>query len=212
MSPRRAQPQETEPDISPERARSILSAQLEKLQAFKTQNYQAAEAGEEEFYQLTQKLVMRSFGSESSNYRNFSHARSAGSYQRIPYGGGVNHRLNQSNFLARITAYENALKSSLAELTLDLPEDDIKGVYQPGEEWEFYSDIKDIVGLTHTELFVIDPYLSAEIFDTYAASIPRIVRFRLLSNNVPPNVHTLALKYAAGGNFELALVILYMIA
>jgi hypothetical protein len=202
MPPRRVQPQETEPDIPSERAYVLLSEQLEKLQAFKTRSYQEAEANEAEFYQFTEKLVLRSFGSASSNYRNFSHSRSAGSYQRIPYGGGVDHRGNQSNFLARITAYENALKSNLAELKLDLPDDGIKGVYEAGQEYEFYADVKSLIGLAHTELFVIDPYLSTEIFDTYAASIPRTVQFRLLGTNVPATVLALGQKYASGGNFQ----------
>ena len=50
------------------------------------------------------------------------------------------------------------------------------------------------------ELFVIDPYLSTEICDTYAGAIPRIVQFRLLSANVSPAVLALGLKYASGGN------------
>jgi hypothetical protein len=47
MAPRRPQPQETPPDLPPEKAYTFLSAQLEKLQALKTQNYEEAEAAEE---------------------------------------------------------------------------------------------------------------------------------------------------------------------
>ena len=49
---------------------------------------------------------------------------------------------------------------------------------------------------------MIDPYLSMEIFDVYASSIPRSVTFRLLSNNVPSDVKALAQKYASGGNLQ----------
>jgi len=208
MAPRRPAPQETPPDLPPEKAYKLLSAQLEKLNDFKNLSYQQAGQQENEWFQLTQKLVLRSFGSGSSNYMNFSNARSAGEhYMRPEFGwdgsyAGVDHGLNQDNFLARIAAYENALKSSIAELRVDLPEDEIKGVYEPGQEYEFYADVKGRLALSQKELFVIDPYLSTEIFDVYATSIPRTVLFRLLGTNISTAVLALAQKYASGGNLQ----------
>ena len=55
---------------------------------------------------------------------------------------------------------------------------------------------------TSKEIFVIDPYISAELFDIYAGAILRTVSFRLLSANIPPAVISLAQKYASGGNFQ----------
>jgi hypothetical protein len=203
MAPRRLIPQEPAPDIPAERAYELFSQQLEKLKSFSGLTYQQAEPTEREWFQLSEKLMARSFGKDSSNYRNFSDAHSAGRYQRRAYGAvGVDHRLHQSNFAARCKAYEIALNSTLAELKLDMPEDEIKGVYESGEEYEFYRDVKFVVGLAHTELFVVDAYLSTEIFDVYAASIPRSVRFRLLGANVRPEVVALGAKYASGGNFQ----------
>jgi hypothetical protein len=128
MAPRRTQPQETPPDLPTEKAYAFLSAQLEKLQPLKSQNYQEAEAAEEEWFQLTHRLILRSFGSGSSYCRDFGYGKSAGEHFIRPaysfggYDSGADHRLNQSNFHARLTAYENVLRSSLAELKLDLPE------------------------------------------------------------------------------------------
>lgn len=208
MVPRRQQPQETPPDLQPGKAYAFLSAQLEKLQAFKTQSYQEAEATEEEWFQFTHRLVLRSFGSASSYYRDFGYGRSAGEHYLRPafsfdgYDSGVDHTLNQSNFLARLKAYESVLKSSLAELKMDLPEPEIKGVYEPGQEYEFYKGIKTVLSLAAQELFVVDPYLSTEIFETYADTLPRNVNFRLLGTNIPLDVVTLGRKYAGGGNFQ----------
>ena len=77
-----------------------------------------------------------------------------------------------------------------------------RGVYEPAEEYEFYRDLKSILATAQGEIFVIDPYLSMEIFDVYASSIPRSVKFCLLSNNVPSDVEALAQKYASGGNLQ----------
>jgi hypothetical protein len=201
LAPKRPQPADTAPDLPTEKAYSVLKAQLAKLQELKGRNYQEGELAETEWAPLTEKLIIRSFGGGSTNYRNFRMAGSAGQYFMQPYGGGVDHRLNQSNFQERIQAYDSALRSCISELELDLPDTGIKGVYVPGQEYEFYSDLTACLKLAQKEIFVIDPYLNTEIFDVYAKAIPRTVAFRLLSANVPVDVNALAQKYATGGNF-----------
>jgi hypothetical protein len=90
-------------------------------------------------------------------------------------------------------------------LKLDLPQPEVQGVFEPGQEYEFYRAVKTILGLATKEIFIIDPYLSTDIFDAYAGAIPRSVSFRLLtvSANLPPAVLSLAHRYATGGNFQL---------
>lgn len=202
MSARKVQPAGTPPDLPPEKAYSLLKKQLEALQSLKGHDYQEAEAAEDEWYNLTEKLVMRSFGSESPNHQNFRSGRSAGEPRMVPYDAGVPHGLYQRNFEARLQAYEAALRSCISELEIDLPEVGIKGVYEPGQEYEFYRDVTACLKLAQKEIFVIDPYLNLEILNVYASAIPRSVSFRLLSANVPTDVKTLAQKYAAGGNLD----------
>ena len=190
-------------DLSPEKAYSTLKAQLEKLQSLKGQKYQVVETAEQEWYQFTEKIVQRAFGGGSPNLKNFKDTRWAGE-RRMVIGDytGPDHAFNQRNFDARLRASEAALRSSLAELEIDLPDVGIKGVYEPGQEYEFYSDVKAIVRLAKQQLFVIDPYLRREIFDAYASAIPRTVRFRLLGSKVSPDVLAHSQRYASGGNLE----------
>lgn len=197
---RPAQPVGTPPDFPPEKALSVLRGQLEKLQAFKGRDNRQAEAEEKEWYALTSKLVLRSFGDTSPNFSTFRMASSAGEYY-IRMDDYEDHALNQRNFLARAQAYESALRTCIAELELDLPDTGVKGVYEPGQEYEFYSDLTGCLKTARKEIYVIDPYLSTEIFDVYARAIPRSVKFRLLGTNVPPDALTLAQKYSSGGNF-----------
>jgi hypothetical protein len=198
----RRTPPPTPPDLSPERAYSALSMQLESLQALKGLRYSEGESREREWSQLTGKLIIRAFGSDSANRTHFSQALSAGEYYVRPFGGGEDHSLNQRNYETRIQAYESVLNSCLAELRLDLPDPGVQGVFGPGQEYEFYRAVKTILGLATKEILVVDPYLSSELFDVYAGAIPRTVSFRLLSSSVPSDVMSLALKYASGGNFE----------
>jgi hypothetical protein len=200
LASKRTQQSETRPDFLPEKAYSILKTQLAKLPALKGRNYEDAKSAEDEWFQLTEKFVLRSFGSESRNYSNFRRGRSAGEHFARGYGDPVPHARYQRNFEARQQAYEVALRSCIAELELDLPDTGIKGVYEPGEQYEFYRGVTACLKLAQTEIFIIDPYLDGEIFDVYAEAVKRAVKFRLLSAKIPTSVQVLAKKYAAGGN------------
>jgi hypothetical protein len=91
----------------------------------------------------------------------------------------------------------------VAQLELDIPEREIKGHYDVGEEYEFYRDVKEILTLAKTEVFIIDPYLSDEIFNLYANRISRSITLRILSDRVPASTAAIAAKYASGGNLSL---------
>lgn len=203
MARRPAAPPPTPRDLSPERAHTALSKQLEFLQQrLKGRNYNEAEAEETEWTNLTEKLIIRAFGSDSVNLQHFYHARNAGEHSIIPYGASFTHEYYQNNFNARIEAFEAMLRGCLSELAIDLPEAELKGAYAPGEEYEFYKDVKYILQLAQKDVFIIDPYIDADMFEVYANALPRTVSFRLLSTNVPSPVQALAKRYAAGGNFQ----------
>lgn len=204
--PSRRTPPPTPPDLSTEKAFAVLSKQLEALQGLKNLGYQEGKPKETEWAQFTGNIIARAFASDSPNRSQFGHAGSAGDYFITGDFGyrGENHALNQRNYEARIQAYEGVLNSCLAELKLDLPEPEIQGVFEPGQEYEFYRTVKTILGTADNEIFIIDPYINAEMFDVYASSIPRSVSFRLLTNsaNIPSAVLSLAQKYASGGNLQ----------
>jgi hypothetical protein len=202
MLPRKQQPIVTFPNLLPEKAYPLFNAQLEKLKALKGRNYAEAKADEDEWSQLTEKLVIRSFGSDGPNHLNFFRARHAGEHRALMYGEGVPHDRYQRNFEARQQAYESLLRSCIAELAIDLPDAEIKGTYDAGEQYEYYRDVTACLKLAQKEIFIVDPYLSKEIFEVYADAITRGVIFRLLSSNVPADVLAVAKKYAAGGNLN----------
>ena len=51
------------------------------------------------------------------------------------------------NFGKRMEAFGAMLRSSLAELELMMPEPELAGAYQAGDEYQFYRDLRTIVGL-----------------------------------------------------------------
>jgi len=203
MTPRKSQPPAIPASLEPERAYSAIKKQLDALQNLEGRNYAQAEPNEQEWMQFTQSIIERAFGNPSTNLTNFYHARSAGEHFLVPFGSGIPHAANQRNFEARISAFRAFLKGCLAELELIVPEKNIQGQYDVGHEYEFYRDIKAILGFATTEVTIVDPYLSTEIFDVYADGINRSMKLRILTNNLAANVLTVANKYATGGNLCL---------
>ncbi len=184
----------TPPDLPPEKAHALLNGQLENLKAFKGRNYAEAKADEDEWSQLTEKFVIRSFGSDGPNHNNFFRARNAGEHRVLMFDEDVPHDSYQRNFEARQRAFESLLRSCIAELAIDLPDAGIKGTYDAGEQYEYYRDVTACLKLAQKEIFIIDPYLSKEIFEVYANAITRGVAFRLLSSNVPADTLAVAVQ------------------
>ena len=95
--------------------------------------------------------------------------------------------LPQRNFEARQQECTAALRSCLLELELDIGEGP-RGVYDQGQEYEYYRDISGILKLAQKEIFIADPYLNKEIFEVYADVIDRSVHFRLSARTHPPTL------------------------
>jgi hypothetical protein len=105
---RKNQMTERPADLPPEKAHLLLKTQLEKLQSLKTRNYSDAKNDEDEFFQLTQRFLLRSFGSSNEHCANFQAANflvgSFGGYEPDPVE-------EERSYRDRLQSYENVLKS-----------------------------------------------------------------------------------------------------
>lgn len=203
MATRKSQLAVVPPSLGPGRAYTTLKRQFEALQALEGRNCAEAEHDEQEWQQFTQSVIERAFGNPSTNLRNFYSARSAGEHFIIPYGAENAGAIDQRNFEARINSFRSFLKGCFSELELIMPEKEIQGQYDVGDEYEFYRDVKTILGFATSEVVIVDPYLSTDIFDVYADGISRSIKLRILTNNLAGNVLAVANKYATGGNLSL---------
>ena len=86
---RKQQPPQTAPDLPPEKAYTALNRQLEKLKQFNGRRYEQMKAEETEWQQFTEKLVIRSFGSDSPNHTNFRNALFAGEHYIQMWGNEI---------------------------------------------------------------------------------------------------------------------------
>lgn len=199
MPRRPSSPPPKSPDWPPEKTLAALQKQLADLDKFRGRSFRQVEHEETQWKNLNEIILTHGLGEDSNNLNHFYRARSAGLHRM----GGISEHQIQINFQLRIEEFTAMLKSSIAELEMMLPKAEIVGVYEPGSEYQFYKDLKQIVGVASSELFIVDNYLDTQLFDVYMENVPSSVHVRVLTNKVSDALKAVAEKFARRGNFEL---------
>ena len=69
----------------------------------------------------------------------------------------------------------------ILELELELDgRSEIGSVYEPGNVYQYFADVKEIIAGATTEIFLVDPYFDGEVFDSYFGEVGPERRLRLL--------------------------------
>jgi hypothetical protein len=187
--PRKAAVQK-EPTLAPERAFRALTQQLDSLQKLKNRRYDEADSDKTEWEHLTEGIIQAAFGDPSSALSKFRVAKSARYYE-----------VGSSESWVR--ELEALLRSLVNILRLQLPEEEIQGFYEPGDEYAFYRDLSSLIQEATQDVLFVDAYLDEKVFDLYVSKVSRGVKVRILSNNIAPKVVTVARMYARASPLEL---------
>ena len=77
--------------------------------------------------------------------------------------------------------------------------------FGPGAAYDFFRSLNDLIGSAASQIFIVDPYMDAEIFDGYLYSLNPAIPVRLLANKGIANVKVAAQKHMTqtGANIEL---------
>jgi hypothetical protein len=181
------------------RTLKALTQQVETLQKLKGRQYQEAEPEETEWTHFTQSYLEAVFGNPSPTLERFYLAGSAGGFSL----GGTSPQQHQSKFETRVREYEALLQSLIAVARLQLPEEEIKGVYEPGDQYGFNRDLSSLIVTTTREIFIVDAYLDEDVFNLYVSKVPASAMVHILSNRIGPHVETVARMYAKSRRLEL---------
>lgn len=192
-------PEAKQPDWPTEKTLRQFKQQLDELQKLKDRNHRQAGNDEDLWQQLTKAVFIHGFGEASHNLDNFNRAAWAGKHNLM----GISDYQAQNNFQERIEKFEVAVISSIKELEAILPETAARGVYEAGDDFTFYRDLKDIFGTAAKEVFIVDNFLNTEFFELYVHPIRPGVPVRILSDEIRGNLETVARRYSSRGSFEL---------
>jgi hypothetical protein len=185
--------------MPPDRALRAFTRQLEALHRLKDRGYEEAHADETEWAHLTQNIIEAAFGNPSSNLLKFHRANNGGRHN----AWGIDDLQRQINFELRIKEQEALLQALISTLQLQLPEEEIKGAYDPGDEYAFYRDLSSIVATATKDIFIVDAYVDEKVFNLYVDKVPPSATVRVLSNKIGTNVETVAKMYAKSRPLEL---------
>jgi hypothetical protein len=180
-----------------------LVTQLAALNSLKGRKVADAEDEEREWEQLTQSILERVFGKESSNVGKFHGARWSGSHAVRDVYEYHDDGQEQINFDLRQRAYASLIRGAIAELKLVIPDDEVRGTYQAGEAYEFYRDLSALLTSGTREVFIIDAYLDEVVFNLYVDKIPAGTSVRILTGKTGKNVGAIATLYAKGKQLQL---------
>lgn len=187
------------PDWPLEKTQAALRKQLDTLNQLHGKDHRLAESNERAWVNLTLNVITHGFGEGSNNVQQFRNATIVGQV----WAPSMSRGQIQRNFDRRMEALGAVVRSCLDELDLMLPEAEIAGAYEPGDDYKFYKDLRTIVGFATKELFVIDNYLDTQLFDVYIENVGPGVAIRVLTNQVSSALRAVAQKFAGRGNFEL---------
>jgi hypothetical protein len=201
MVPRPTSPPPRPADWSSERTHAALKKQLAALEdQLRGKNHRAADDNDERGWSnLTENILAHGFGEDSNNVRQFKQARNVGQLWAPEMG----EALIQEYFDRRVEALSSVVQSSIAELEWMLPQPEIAGSYNTGDEYAFYRDLKTIVGIATKELFIVDNYLDTQLFDIYMENVNSSVTVRVLTDKVLNPLKVVAEKFSKRGGFEL---------
>jgi hypothetical protein len=68
-------------------------------------------------------------------------------------------------------------------------------VYEKGQIYDFYKDIREITQSAKKEVFLVDAYVNEEALDLYLDKIPSGIKIRILTNKPQGNFITVAQKF-----------------
>lgn len=103
--------------------------------------------------------------------------------------GNLNRQMNLANI-------NGTLHRVIASLEANAPES-ADQVFGPGAVYDFFRALTSIISSAETSLFMIDPYMDDQVFDTYISSLSKPCQVRMLVNKHATSVKVAAERYRA---------------
>lgn len=101
--------------------------------------------------------------------------------------GGMNREFSYATVMGTMHRAISTLEQSLPT-----SQDQAFG---PGAVYDFFVTLRSVISSANNSLFLIDPYMDDQIFDTYLSSTPSSVSVRILCSRYSASVKAAAVKY-----------------
>jgi hypothetical protein len=124
--------------------------------------------------------------------------------QSIPFKAAVNNLIHNTNRRAQYGIIMTSIHDVISRLETALPQSSGQA-FGPGAAYDFFKALNDLVASATSQIFIVDPYLDAEVFDGYLHALKPGVAIRLLTSRYVDHVRIAAEKYRTqfGSNVEV---------
>lgn len=112
----------------------------------------------------------------------------------IPFNTAVDSLIRNTNRRADCGVVVTFIYDVIARLENSLPQNNDQA-FGPGAAYDFFVALNDTIGSANEKVFIVDPYLDAEVFDGYLQGLKRGVTVRLLTSKYIDNIRVAAQKY-----------------
>ncbi len=119
-------------------------------------------------------------------------------YDRVHFGIRIDSLVRRLNKSGADFDIVDLVGDVIEVIKLDLELDgrsDIGTVYKPGEAYQFYADMKDIIAAARKEIYLIDAYLTGQAFDEFFG-VDQDIGLRLLVSKSAAEIKTYADRHS----------------
>ena len=95
-----------------------------------------------------------------------------------------------------VAAVVGMLHRAIASVRLQVPSHSNQA-FGPGAVYDFYKALRELLASAMRSVFVVDPYLDEQVFETYLASVPQGVAVRLLTREHSTTLRPAVTKFVA---------------
>lgn len=105
-------------------------------------------------------------------------------------------------------SFRRALTTAIEEIKLELEldgRDEIGQVYDEGKEYDFYTDLREIVSGASREIFIVDAYFDAAAFQAYLSTSDNSLVIRILCSKYASDLNACVTAFQAqtGADVEI---------
>lgn len=126
------------------------------------------------------------------------------SIERVPFRMATTQLIVERMREFHVGTMLSVLHRAEADLALDVPVS-TQQVFGPGAVYDFFKSLSDIISSATGSLLIVDPYLDAEVFDTYLAAVSPRVAVRLLAREYGSALKASAAKFVAQTGTNVAI-------
>jgi hypothetical protein len=110
----------------------------------------------------------------------------------------IRNTYRQANYGLIITIIHKAIASIEEGLPVSTGQ-----VFGPGAVYDFFKALRELVSSAESTLLIVDPYMDAEIFDSYLSASSTAKKVRLLANKHSDNLKSASEKFSTQYSFNI---------